>query len=381
MIAIINGLVKTMAGPDIEDGIILVNDGKIAAIGSKNDVLIPNGTEVIDAKRCLTTPGLVDAHTHIGIDEEGVGWEGDDYNEDSDVSTPHVRAVDGINPRDIAFREAVNGGITAVQVLPGSSNVIGGLTVCLKLKPGNVLKEMIIKDPAGLKVALGENPKKTQGKGERHPKTRMGIAAVLREEFIKAKNYLAQEEIKRTRDLRMEAMGMVLKREIPLRAHAHQARDIETIIRIAQEFNLDLTIDHATEGHLISDYLSEAGVMLAIGPSISSRGKVELRDKSSEIYKILAKAQVPFAIITDHPIMPLNYLTVSAGLAVSAGLYEEEAWRAITINPAKILRLHDRIGSLETGKDADIVIWQSNPLKGYAKVSMTMIDGKIIYRS
>jgi imidazolonepropionase-like amidohydrolase len=383
MIAIINGYVMTMNDITFTQGTILIDKGKVIAVGMSGDIPIPNDVQVIDVQGQLVSPGLIDVHTHIGIDEEGIGWEGDDYNESSEPVTPHVRAMDGINPFDQGFSDAAGAGVTTVQVLPGSANVIGGLMCCLKVKPGSIVEEMLILHPSGLKIAFGENPKKLHGKAGRAPQTRMGIAALLREELIKAKNYLLKRAEGRDVDfdLRMEALVLALKKEIPVRAHAHRADDIITAIRIAKEFDLDLSIEHTTEGHKIAKHLKTPGVSIAVGPTLSSRSKVELKNKDWQTYAVLAKENIPFAISTDHPVLPIEHLPTSAGLAMKAGLEEEEAWKSITINAARHLRLDHRVGSIQVGKDADLVVWSSHPLTSHGEALITMVEGEITHQS
>jgi imidazolonepropionase-like amidohydrolase len=380
VIAIINGYILTMTGDAIERGTILINHGKILEVGAAEEFTVPLESKIIDAGGRLVTPGLIDVHTHIGIDEEGIGWEGDDYNESSETVTPHVRAIDGINPFDLGFIDAARSGVTTVQVLPGSANVIGGLMCCLKVKPGAIVEEMVVLHPSGLKIAFGENPKKFHGKQGRAPQTRMGVAALLREHFVKARNYMNKKQSGCVvMDLRMEALVLALNRKIPVRAHAHRADDIMTAIRIAQEFQLDLSIEHATEGHKIAKHIAASGASVSIGPTLSSRSKVELRDKDWSTYRVLEQENIPFAITTDHPVLPIEHLITSAGLAVKAGLSETAAWYALTRHAAKHLGLHNRIGLIEAGKDADLVIWSNHPLTGHAESLMTMVEGQITH--
>lgn len=378
MIAIVNGLVQLPSGERMERGTILIREGKIAEVGPF--VSIPAQAEVIDAEGRLVTPGLIDVHTHLGIDEEGVGWEGDDYNETSEPVTPHLRALDGINPYDRGFHDAAAAGITAVQVLPGSANVIGGLSCCLKIKPGHSVDEMLIAHPAGLKVAFGENPKKFHGQ-QKGPKTRMAIAGLLREQLTLAQNYRRKrrKQAEADIDLRMEALVRVLDGEIPLRAHVHRADDILTAIRIAREFDVQMSIEHATEGHRIADHLRRCGFFAAVGPTLSARSKVELGGMDWEIYHVFEQNRIPFSITTDHPVVPIQHLVTCAGLAVQAGLSEQAAWQALTLQPARHLGLSDRLGSIERGKDADLVIWSERTLRHFIRPIMTMVEGKVIY--
>ena len=368
MILIQGGLVKTITGGDIENGQVLIDGGKIVAVGQNLDV--PEGTQVYDATGCMVTPGFIDAHCHIGVDEEASRWEGNDTNEYSSPVTPEMRAIDGINPRDEAFDNALGGGVTTAITGPGSANVLGGSFVAMKLY-GDCVDDMIIKYPVAMKIAFGENPKGCYGQnGKKEPVTRMAVAALLREQLFKAKRYaeeIAEAEKdpnkKRPFDMQLEALLPVIRKEIPLKAHAHRADDILTAIRIAKEFDLDITLDHVTEGHLIVDQLVKAGKPVLVGPSLGSKSKQELKEKSFATAGILDKAGLEVCIITDAPVIPLYYLPLCAGLAVKAGMKEESAWRAITINPAHVIGISDRVGSLEAGKDADIAIFDGNPLK------------------
>ena len=382
MILIKNGYIKPMVGPDIESGCVLIDDnGKIAAVGA--DIQAP-GAEVIDAQGRLVTPGCVDAHCHIGLDNEGMGWEGHDYNEITDPVTPHMRAIDSINPMDEAFGLALQGGVTAACTGPGSANVVGGTFVAIKLA-GIRVDKMIIKNPLAMKCAFGENPKRCYGQGaKKSPMTRMGTAAVLRELLFKSKRYLEDKEAGKNPafDMKLEAMIPVMKGEIPLKAHAHRADDILTAIRIAKEFGLNITLDHCTDGALIAGELAEEGRSAFVGPTLGSKSKIELRNKSFTTPKVLHEAGVPISIITDAPVIPLQYLPMCAGLAVNSGLDYEEGWRAITINPAVQTGIGDRVGSLEPGKDADLVIWTADPMKTLGAASyITIVNGKIVYQA
>ena len=381
MLLIKGGYIKPMAGENIENGSILIgDDGKIAAIGK--DLSVPENCQVIDAGGRLVTPGCVDAHCHIGLDNEGMGWEGHDYNEIVDPVTPQMRAIDSINPQDEAFSLALRGGVTSACTGPGSANVVGGSFVAMKLS-GNRVDNMIIKHPLAMKCAFGENPKRCYGQGmKKSPMTRMATAALLRELLFKARNYMRDLDAGKNPpfDMKLDAMLPVMRGEIPLKAHAHRADDILTSIRIAKEFGVKLTLDHCTDGAIIADELAKEGYSAFVGPTLGSKSKIELRNKSFTTPAVLHAAGVPISIITDAPVIPLQYLPMCAGLAVNGGLDEETAWRAITINPAVQTGIGDRVGSLEPGKDADIVIWTANPLTTLgAEAYITIVDGKIVY--
>lgn len=382
MLLIKNGYLKTMAGPDLENGSVLIgDDGKILAVGQNLDAT--EACTVIDAKGRLVTPGCVDAHCHIGLDNEGMGWEGHDYNEIVDPLTPQMRAIDSINPQDEAFALALRGGVTAACTGPGSANVVGGTFVAIKLS-GKRVDKMIIKNPLAMKCAFGENPKRCYGQGlKKSPTTRMATAALLRELLFKARNYMNDLDAGKNPpfDMKLEAMLPVMRGEIPLKAHAHRADDILTSIRIAKEFGVKLTLDHCTDGAIIADELAMEGFSAFVGPTLGNKSKIELRNKSFTTPVVLHEAGVPISIITDAPVIPLQYLPMCAGLAVNAGLDEDAAWRAITINPAVQTGIGDRVGSLEPGKDGDVVIWTDNPLTTVgAEAAVTVVDGKIVYQ-
>ena len=383
MLCIKNGRIYTMTG-EIVEGDILIDGNKIVEVSK--DILHTLDTKVIDATGCLVFPGFIDAHTHLGMWEDGMGYEGADGNEETDPITPHMSAIDGINPMDKNFSEALEGGITAVASGPGSANVIGGQFAVIKTH-GDRIDDMIIKKCAAIKVAFGENPKSAYGKEDKTPQTRMATAALLRETLKKAQHYLEDvldyeedDEMDRPEyDIKLEALMPLLKKEIPLKAHAHRADDIFTAIRIAKEFDLKLTIDHCTEGHLISKHLIKENYPLIIGPSICERSKIELRNLTFDTPATLSNAGVDICIMTDHPVVPIQYLPICASLAVKAGMDEYKAYEAITINPAKALGVSDRIGSIEVGKDADIVIWNNNPLDIQSRVLYTIVDGEVVY--
>ncbi len=380
MLAITNGKIYTMASEPIERGAVLMDNGKITEVGK--DVKILEGARVIDAKGMLVTPGLVDGHSHIGIGEEGIGFEGEDYNEMSDPVTPHMRAIDGIYPYDDGFRQAYEGGVTTVVTGPGSANSIGGTFAAIKTY-GRRVDDMIVKDPCAMKIAFGENVKRVYK--EKGPMTRMGNMARLRELMYKAVEYLYKKEKgdpdkQPSYDIKLESMIPVLKKQIPLKAHAHRTDDIFTAIRLAKEFDVKLTLDHCTEGHLIADILAEEGYPALVGPNMSNASKYELRNRSYTTAAALANAGVKVAIITDHSVIPEPLLPVCAGMAAKAGMDEYEALKAITINPAEICGIADRVGSLEKGKDADLVIWSANPIRDIdAHPELCVLNGDIIF--
>ena len=379
MLLIKNGYVKTMAGADIPAGCVLIgDDGRIAAVGA--DIDAPDA-DVIDAGGRLVTPGCVEAHCHIGVHNTAMRWEGADYNERTDPITPHMRAIDGINPIDESFEQALQHGVTSACTGPGSANVVGGTFAAIKLA-GKRIDKMIIKNPVAMKCAFGENPKGCYGQSGKTPVTRMATAALLRELLFKSQRYAqAKKDGKDPNfDMKLEAMLPVINKEIPLKAHAHRADDIFTAIRIAREFDVNMTLDHCTDGALIAEELAEEGLPAFIGPSFGNKSKIELRNKSFTTPAELAKAGVPISIITDAPVIPLEHLPMCAGFAVSAGLDYEEGWRAITINPATQTGIGDRVGSLEPGKDGDVVIWQDDPLKVIGtQAHTTVVNGKVVY--
>lgn len=378
MFAIVNGTVLTMAGNPISGGTVLVDGEKIQQVGK--DIAIPSGIRVIDATGKIVMPGLVDAHTHVGICEEIYQVEGDDTNETTDPVTPHLRAIDGINPADLGFQDALAGGVTTVVTGPGSANIVAGEMVAMKTA-GTVMEDMIVRFPAGLKCALGENPKRVYGSNNKMPVTRMASAALFRETLVAAQNYLAKQKEALAkgeifeRNLKLEAVGRAIRGEVPLRVHAHRADDIMTAVRIAKEFSVELVVEHCTEGHLIAPYLAEAGVKAVVGPIITSRAKVEMMNRSLETAMALHKAGVPFAIMTDHPVVPIHYLSLSAALAVKGGLPEEEGLKAITIYAAELLGLGHRLGSLEPGKDADLIILDRPLFDAKHQVEYVFVNG------
>ncbi|MGJ9373990.1 amidohydrolase [Nesterenkonia sp. CF4.4] len=358
------------------DGSLVITEGKIAALGADMDH--PAGHEVIDAGRGWVLPGLIDAHVHLGVHEEGEGWAGADVNETTDPVTAAVRALDAINPAEIGFADARAAGITTVNVNPGSANPIGGLAVALKTQ-GRIVDEMVLRSPSGLKSALGENPKRVYGERKQTPNTRLGVAMTIRKAFTEAKNWQAKDPADRPGDLVSEALAMVLDRKIPWRQHCHRADDIATALRLADEFGYELVLDHGTEAHKLADVIAERGVPVLYGPMNVSRSKVEVRDRSPKAPGILSRAGVKVSIITDHPVVPIEFLIHQAALAVREGMDPVEALRAITINPAEVLGVADRVGTLEPGKDADLAIWSGDPLDTRNRVQRTWIDGELVF--
>lgn len=378
VIAFTGGHVVPVEGEPF-DGTIVVEDGRIAALGP--DVAVPPDAEVVDATGRWVVPGFVDAHTHLGVHEEAEGWAGNDTNEMTDPVTAAVRALDAINPVELGFDDALGGGVTAVNVNPGSGNPIGGLTVAISTH-GRTVDEMVLRSPSGLKSALGENPKRVYGERKSMPSTRLGTAAVIRKAFVEAQNYLAKladEPDKTPRDLTLEALGAVLRGELPWRQHSHRADDIATAVRIAEEFGYRLVIDHGTEAHLIADLLAAKGIPVLIGPLFTTRSKVELRNRSLANPGRLAAAGVEISIITDHPVVPIHFLVHQATLAVKEGLDRDTALRAITINPARVMGVDAEIGSLVAGKRADLVVWSGDPLDVMQRAEQVFLAGRRVF--
>lgn len=387
VMAVVGGRVVPIEGEPIDGGTVLIESGRITAVGD-GSLAVPAGAQVVDAAGKWVLPGFIEAHGHVGVHEEGEGWAGSDVNEMTEPVTAQVRALDAINPDEEGWRDAVIGGVLAVNVNPGSGNPIGGQTVALKSYGGTV-DDRLLRQPSGMKSALGENPKRVYGDKKQMPSTRLGVAAVIRSAFVDASSYLAKlaaEEAKPEaerkvveRDLKLEALGRVLRREIPWRQHVHRADDIATALRIAEEFGYELVIDHGTEAHLVADKLAARGVPVIIGPLFTSRSKVELRNRSLRNPGLLAEAGVTIAITTDHPVVPINFLVHQATLAVKEGLDRETALRSLTINPARIVGVADRLGSLTPGKDADLCIWSGDPLDVMQRVERAFIDGREVY--
>ena len=379
MIYIKNGTLHTAVAKEAFVADILVDNGKIVKIGEN---LSAEGAEVIDAAGLNVYPGFVEAHCHTGLDGHGIGYEGQDYNEYNEPVTPHLRAIDGVNPMDRCLKQAAEAGVTCFATGPGSSNVLGGTFVAIKPN-GKCVDKMVVKYPVAMKCAFGENPKrcyKTQGISSRMTTAADLRVALKKAQLYKAKVEAAGDDVSKmpAYDEKSEALIPVLNKEIPLKAHAHQANDILTALRIAKEFDVDITLEHVTEGHLIVDELVAANKPLAVGPTFGHATKFELQHKCWETPGVLAKAGCHVSIITDAPVIPLHHLPLCAGFAIKAGMDEYDALRAITINPAEHIGVADRVGSLEEGKDADIVIMDGTPFTVEGKVKHVLIDGKEI---
>ena len=382
---IVNGRIYTMEGPMIENGYVRVVGKYIEEVGNMHDFRpgkypLHEQEEIIDAGGGWVMPGLIESHCHIGISEEKIGIIGDDCNEGTTPVTPTLRAIDAINPMDAAFHDAIKAGITSVMAGPGSANVVGGQFVFMKTYGRNI-EEMIVKHPAAMKVAFGENPKTCYGDKDEYPATRMGIAALLRKTLFEARQYNLEKESGslEKENFEMEPWIPVLKKEIPVKAHAHRADDLLTAIRIANEFDIDMTLDHGTESHLVASEIKASGFPVIVGPDLTSRSKLEVKNMNFKTNKILNEEGVLFSITTDHPVTMIQYLPLCAGLAVKAGLPMEEGLKAMTIHAAKICQVEERVGSLKAGKDADIAIFTGNPMEVFTKTLYTIIDGVIRY--
>lgn len=383
MLLIKQGLIHDAVNRDPYVADILVENGKIIKIAPVLEGKIINEAFILDAFGLGIYPGFVEAHCHLGLDGYAIGFEGADYNEVTDSLTPQLSAVDGLNPQDESIRLAMEGGVTCVAAGPGSANVLGGTFAAFKTT-GKRIDDMLIREKVAMKCAFGENPKNCYK--EKDNFSRMSTASKLRIMLEKTKEYQKKQEAagadvskQPAYDAKLEALIPVLKGELPLKAHAHQANDIYTAIRIAKEFDLDLTIDHCTDGELIADDLAKEGYSIAVGPSFGHPRKFELKNKNFATPGILAKAGCQVSIITDSPVIPQQYLALCAGLAVKSGMDEFDALKAITINAAKHIGVSDRVGTIENGKDADFVIADGNPMNSETKLKFVLIDGKITY--
>ncbi|GAA3586136.1 amidohydrolase [Amycolatopsis ultiminotia] len=382
--AIVGGYVVPVGSAPLENGTVLIEDGRISQVGAESDVEVPEDAELIDASGNWVLPGFVDAHAHLGVHEDGEGWSGNDTNEMTDPNGARFRAIDGVDPYEPAFDDALAGGVTSVVIKPGSGNPIGGQTIGVKTWGRSVL-DMVFAEQVSVKSALGENPKRVYGEKKQTPSTRLGVAAILREAFTKAQNYRAKRahtlgegkpfEV----DLTNETLVKVLDGELYWDQHVHRADDMVTAIRLAEEFGYRLVINHGTEGHLIADLLAERDVPVILGPLFTTKSKVELRHRSLRSAGVLARAGVKIAITTDHPVVPINFLVYQAALSVKDGLDPETALKALTLHPAEMLGLSDRIGSLAAGRDADVVLWSGDPLDVMNRAMRVFVRGDEVY--
>lgn len=385
MLLLKNGNVMTMAGPAFV-GDVAIENGKIVAVGQS---LSYSDAEVRDVTGMTVMPGIVDPHCHIGMWEDAMGFEGADGNECTNPITPELRAIDAINPYDRCFEEAVAGGVTTCVTGPGSANVIGGQFVAIKTY-GDSVDDMVLRFPVAVKAAFGENPKRVYNGKNQTPSTRMATAALMRKALIEAQEYneklergKADPEKMPERNLGKEILARVMRRELPMKIHAHRADDILTAIRICREFKLRYTLDHCTEGYLITDKLKEAlsedceGII--VGPLLTDRSKIELKNLSFKAPKVLEQAGIEYAMMTDHPVTPEQYLPICTAVAVREGASEEGALKAITINAAKITGIADRVGSIEVGKDADIAVFSGHPFDFRSRCVLTLVNGKVAH--
>ena len=385
MLVLKNGNVMTMAGPAFV-GDVAIENGKIVAVGQS---LSYSDAEVRDVTGMTVMPGIVDPHCHIGMWEDAMGFEGADGNECTNPITPELRAIDAINPYDRCFEEAVAGGVTTCVTGPGSANVIGGQFVAIKTY-GDSVDDMVLRFPVAVKAAFGENPKRVYNGKNQTPSTRMATAALMRKALIEAQEYneklekgKADPEKMPERNLGKEILARVIRRELPMKIHAHRADDILTAIRICREFKLRYTLDHCTEGYLITDKLKEAlsedceGII--VGPLLTDRSKIELKNLSFKAPKVLEQAGIEYAMMTDHPVTPEQYLPICTAVAVREGASEEGALKAITINAAKITGIADRVGSIEVGKDADIAVFSGHPFDFRSRCVLTLVNGKVAH--
>jgi imidazolonepropionase-like amidohydrolase len=383
-VAITGGYVVPIDGEPVDGGTVLIRDGRITAVGPAADVEVPDGVPIVDAVGRWVLPGFIESHAHVGVSEDGEAWAGNDTNEMTDPNGARFRALDGINPADIGFTDALSGGVTSSVIKPGSGNPIGGATVAVK-NWGRTVDEMVFRQSVSVKSALGENPKRVYGDKGKTPSTRLGIAAVLRQAFVEAQNYRVRRDAKLDkgepvdRDLTSETLLRVLDGELLWDQHVHRADDIATAIRLSEEFGYQLVVNHGTEGHLLADLLAEKNIPVIFGPMITSRVKVELRHRTMRAAGIMAKAGVKLAITTDHPVVPIPFLVHQATFAVKEGLDRDTALRALTINPAEILRLADRVGSLTPGLDGDVVLWSGDPLDVMSRALRVFIEGREVY--
>jgi len=383
-VAIVNAHVVPVSNEPFEGGTVLIRDGRITAVGT--DIDVPAGVPVVDAHGRWVLPGFIEAHGHVGIDEEANGWAGNDTNEMTTPNTASVRAIDAVNIDDEGFRDALSGGITSVVVKPGSGNPIGGQTVAIKTWGGRTIDEQVISDAVSVKSALGENPKRVYGDKKQTPSTRLGVAMIIREAFRDAQDYIVARDkadadgTPFARDLAKETLARVLSGELAWDQHVHRHDDIATALRLADEFGYRLVINHGTEGAKLADVLAERDIPVIFGPMFTSRSKVELRDRAIVNLARLAAAGVRVAITTDHPVVPINFLVHQASLAVKEGLDPQVALEALTVNPASFLGLDERVGALRPGLDGDVVIWSGDPLDVNSRAENVFISGTEVYR-
>lgn len=382
-VALTNGYVVPVDGNPVDGGTVLVVDGVITAVGA--DVVVPDGVRTLDVGGRWVLPGFVESHGHVGVHEEAEGWAGDDTNEKTGPDGAHLRALDAIHVEDEGFRDALAGGVTSVVVKPGSANPIGGQTVAIKTWGGRTVDEQVISDAVSVKSALGENPKRVYGEQKKAPSTRLGVAAVIRQAFLDAQHYAAARDAAAAkgepfaRDLGSETLARVLAGELAWDQHTHRADDIATALRLADEFGYRLVINHGTDGAAIADVLAERDVPVIYGPMLTSRSKVELRDRDTGNLARLAEAGVRVAITTDHPVVPINFLVHQASFAVKEGLDPQVALEALTVNPASFLGLDDRVGALTPGLDGDVVVWSGDPLDVTSRAEHVFVTGTEVY--
>lgn len=384
ILAVTGAYVVPVSSDPIEGGTVIVTDGVITAVGGP-DTPVPDGAQVVEASGSWVVPGFVESHGHIGVHEEGEGWSGNDTNEMTDPNGARFRALDGIDIEEEGFRDALRGGVTTAVIKPGSGNPIGGRTVAIKTWGGRTVDEQILAADVSVKSALGENPKRVWGDKGKTPQTRLGVASVLRDAFAAAQAYAANRAAADEkgepfeRDLGKETLAAVLAGDLLWDQHCHRHDDIATAIRLAEEFGYTLVVNHGTEAHKIADVLAEKQIPVIFGPLLTSRSKVELRDRAIGNLALIAAAGVKVAITTDHPVVPIDQIRLQAILAVRDGLPATTALEALTTNPADILRLQERVGALEVGRDGDIVVWSGDPLAIDSRVQRVFIEGRAVY--
>lgn len=379
--ALVGGRLVSMAGEPIEDATVIVRGGRILAAGRRRSTKVPRGLTTVDVSGKWILPGFIEPHAHVGVHEEGEGWAGEDTNEMTDPNGARLRALDAINPDDEGLRDALSGGITTAVVKPGSGNPIGGQTVAIKTW-GRIVDEMVLKEPCSVKSALGENPKRVYGERKALPSTRLGVAAVIRDALTAAREYTEARMRKNSTekyDATNDILARVLSGELPWCQHTHRVDDIATAVRLSEEFGYRLIINHGTEAHLIASYIAGKDIPVIIGPLFTSRSKVEVRRRSLKNPGHLHRAGIKIALTTDHPVVPIEFLVHQATLAVKEGLDRDEALKSLTINPAEILGLDDRVGSLEPGKDADIALWSGDPLDVFSRCEKVWIEGRHVF--